>query len=153
MGFDLHGLRPYNETGEYFRNNVWWWRPLWNYVSGKCIDILSKEDIEHGSYTDGWQIPIQKAREIAKRLKYLISCGEVEKYEKEYTKEQEELPDIPCDLCEATGERYDEIVQGKCNKCDGKGTVRPWTCSYPFSEDNVKEFAKFADESGGFDIC
>ena len=32
MGFDLSGLNPKNETGEYFRNNVWWWRPLAQYV-------------------------------------------------------------------------------------------------------------------------
>ena len=60
MGFDLSGMNPnltrqepelpiftertdkdwekYHDwqeenCGTYFRNNVWWWRPLWNFVS------------------------------------------------------------------------------------------------------------------------
>ncbi len=32
-------------VGAYFRNNVWWWRPLWNYVTELCDDILTEEDI------------------------------------------------------------------------------------------------------------
>ena len=27
MGMDVYGLEPRKEKGEYFRNNVWWWRP------------------------------------------------------------------------------------------------------------------------------
>ena len=30
--------------GSYFRNNVWWWRPLWKFVCNTCGDILSNED-------------------------------------------------------------------------------------------------------------
>ena len=41
----------------------------------------------------------------------------------------------------------------KCNGCEGKGTKRPWDTNYPFDIGNVKEFAKFAAQSGGFTIC
>ena len=45
----------YNEDnpGIYFRNNVWWWRPLWNYVCKNCSDILTDEDVGAGSFNDG----------------------------------------------------------------------------------------------------
>ena len=39
---DHHDKNP----GLYFRNNVWWWRPLWTYVVVICDDILSDKDIK-----------------------------------------------------------------------------------------------------------
>ena len=40
--------------GDYFRANVWWWRPLWECVAYFCDDILSEEDIAKGTYNDGY---------------------------------------------------------------------------------------------------
>ena len=48
MGMDVYGLNP----DKYFRNNVWWWRPLWDYVCNTCYDILSEKDMNAGSYND-----------------------------------------------------------------------------------------------------
>ena len=42
MGMDVFGLEPRKEKGEYFRNNVWWWRPLWDFVAH--IDELYSEE-------------------------------------------------------------------------------------------------------------
>jgi DnaJ-class molecular chaperone len=89
---------------------------------------------------------------IAIRLEHLCNQGEVAKFEKDRAFMLDHLPDIDCDLCHGSGKRNDKVVQGNCNKCAGKGTVRPWACSYPFSEENVKEFAQFCRESGGFEI-
>ena len=33
MGMDVYGREPEKELGKYFRSNVWWWRPLWNYTA------------------------------------------------------------------------------------------------------------------------
>ena len=41
MGMDVYGKEPKNETGEYFRSNVWWWRRLWDFVCD--IDKLFSE--------------------------------------------------------------------------------------------------------------
>jgi hypothetical protein len=46
MGFDLYGLKATNETGEYFRNSCWSWRPLAEYVLAVCSDIFKIEEIE-----------------------------------------------------------------------------------------------------------
>ena len=67
------------------------------------------------------------------------------------------MEQVDCDLCEATGKRQEPPKTGagdmKCNKCDGTGKVDDWEKSYPFSEDNVRQFANFCANSGGFTIC
>jgi hypothetical protein len=32
MGFDIIGTNATTKEGKYFRNNVWWWRPLAIYI-------------------------------------------------------------------------------------------------------------------------
>ena len=150
MGFDLSGMNPNLTTpkptlppftertdkqwaeyhdwqedncGVYFRNNVWWWRPLWNFVTGICDDILTEKDMESGSYNDGHKISKTKANRIASRLFKLIRNGDVKAYESAYRKHLDSLNEDS------------------------------WDKSYPFSEDNVREFANFCANSGGFRIC
>ena len=150
MGFDLSGMNPnmtrpqpelppfpertdkhwaeYHEwqdenCGVYFRNNVWSWRPLWHYVSSVCGNILTEKDIGSGTYNDGHRICKTKANRIASRLFKLIRKGDVKAYESAYRKQQQSLSEDD------------------------------WDRSYPFSEDNVREFANFCLNSGGFTIC
>ena len=118
MGFDLSGMNPnmsrpepelppftertdkdwekYHDwqddnCGVYFRNNVWWWRPLWNFVSSVCESILTEKDIESGSYNDGHGISKTKANRIASRLFKLIRNGDVKAYESAYRKHLDSL--------------------------------------------------------------
>ena len=49
MGFDLYGLAATSENGAYFRNNCWWWRPLWNFTCkllypGRCYGNIIKRN-------------------------------------------------------------------------------------------------------------
>ena len=80
----------YNEDnpGIYFRNNVWWWRPLWNYVCKNCSDILTDEDVGAGSFNDGHRISKTKSKRIAARLRKLLKNGAVDIEETAYQKEQ-----------------------------------------------------------------
>ena len=139
--------------GTYFRNNVWWWRPLWEFVVERCDDILTEKDIEHGSYNDGHTISKTKSKKIAARLRRLLKDGSVDKYEAQYAFNQMSAEDEECDLCKGTGKRTDMEVLNGCNGCSGKGTKRPWLCSYPFEKSNVIEFEIFCEQSGGFTIC
>ena len=52
--------------GAYFRNNVWAWRPLWHFVTCICEDFLTEEDINAGSFNDGYKISKIKAKRIAR---------------------------------------------------------------------------------------
>ncbi len=103
MGFDLNGVgehlkRPNinwdndkqvqeyfkweKETpGAYFRNNSWWWRPLWQYVCLIADDILSDEQKKAGHYNDGMLIDEGTAKKIGERLDIALSSGDVKIYE------------------------------------------------------------------------
>lgn len=114
--------------GLYFRNNVWWWRPLWEYVCSSCEDILSEEDILAGSYNDGRKISKTKAKKIAERLRLHLDTGIVDKYKSNHDKKLEKLK-----------ASEDKDIQFFAN--------------YPFDKENVERFALFCEESGGFTIC
>ena len=64
-------------VGHYFRNNVWFWRPLWSFVVQAGDGILSEKDIRGGSYNDGHKISKTKANRLAAKLKKLIDSGVV----------------------------------------------------------------------------
>tara|TARA_R100000900_G_scaffold124942_1_gene99508 strand:+ start:4082 stop:4564 length:483 start_codon:yes stop_codon:yes gene_type:complete len=116
-----------NTPGAYFRNNVWYWRPLWTYICQECEDILSLQDMERGSYNDFHEISKEKAVKIADKLEELLNEGKVKIYAEEYEKERKELEDSE-----------EKDVKFMSN--------------YPFNIDNVKNFAEFARYSGGFKI-
>jgi len=150
MGFDLYGLKPNGQNGEYFRNNVWWWRPLWDYV----VDIVDlKGEAKKGESNSCYRLSDKKAKKIAEILKREIKEGNTREYEYRYWSKLVKMPDIKCKLCKGTGKRKDMPDQDKCNACNGLGHERPFETHYPFSEENVKEFAIFCEKSGGFEIC
>jgi len=143
--------------GVYFRNNVWWWRPLWSFVTGVCDDILTEKDMEQGSYNDGHKISKTKADRIAKRLYGLLDNGQAKEYEEGYKANLNSLEQIDCDVCDATGKRQEPPKIGagdvECNGCNGTGKKDDWAKSYPFDADNVRRFANFCANSGGFRVC
>ena len=69
-------------VGHYFRNNVWFWRPLWIFVCINCSDILSEKNMQMGTYNDGHKISKTKATRIGKRLKKLLRDGTAKDFEK-----------------------------------------------------------------------
>ena len=148
MGFDLFGTNAVSEKGEYFRNNVWWWRPLADYVVDRC-----NLDGEGWFDNRGHEVSATTAQQIAKTLDELAARGAVRDYQKEYMAQLDALPDQQCSLCNGSGVRSDEFVKGACNACKGAGHVPAWPRHYPFSEENVRAFADFCRDSGGFAIC
>ena len=151
MGMDVYGVAPKSEVGEYFRNNVWSWRPLWDCVGESCD--LTLEMKRSGHFNDGLQIDELTARRIAKTLFSLLQDGTVATYQSERDALLEALPDEVCRHCNGTGVRDDSYVQGECNGCNGTGKVRPFETWYSFSAENVADFARFCCVSGGFEIC
>jgi len=143
--------------GHYFRANVWWWRPLWEYVCMNCDDILTLDDVEHGEFNNGHKISKTKAKKIAARLRRLDRQGKIMEYELEHKQFIKFLPKEECDICDGTGKRKEAPKTGagdiKCNGCQGSGEKDNWNCHYPFESQIVVEFAEFCEESGGFEIC
>jgi DnaJ-class molecular chaperone len=154
MGFDLYAQDAKTEEASYFRNNVWWWRPLWSYVID--MNLVTDEQAERGSYNDGYLIDREQAMRIGIKLKHLISQGHTKEYEDKRQAELDALPQEKCELCHGTGTRNDKNTQFKdmkCNACSGKGEKESFEKNYPFSVENVEQFAQFCIESGGFTIC
>ena len=151
MGFDLNGCKPKSEKGEYFRNNVWWWYPLWSYVAHNCDDILAPDQVKGGNYNDGVEIHAWQAQLIADRLYKLLGDGEPKEIENEVRARYEKLPEGQCKTCEGTGLLGKDL--STCLACKGTGKRREVSSDwYPFSEENVREFADFCSQSGGFTI-
>ena len=119
----------YDENpGVYFRNNVWWWRPLWDFVCMQCSDFMTDEQKMGGAYNDGKLIDQETAAKIGTKLEILLKDGTVKRWEKHIKTRNEDL--------------------AKDDDEDKK-----FMSNYPFSQDNVENFAKFCLESGGFEIC
>ena len=142
MGFDLYGRKPGGEDrpddpnwddkeqvdaylawqdntdGAYFRNSVWSWHPLFDFVYKHCKDIFEKaiedelidfKDID-SFYTschhnDGVMIPEELANKISERLDYIDTKGKLEQWEVEEDIIRERRPKEECDICNGTGTR------------------------------------------------
>ena len=153
--------------GFYFRNNVWWWRPLAELIHDKCGDLLSDEQMEGLYNNNGTEFDEDTALAIARRLSNLIKNGYVAELEKstkanakiasEHNKKVEQkLADlkkeverlrpgenlVPRDYPFPYNKHFEEIY-----------STKNWDDSYPFDKENVKEFINFARHSGGFQIC
>jgi hypothetical protein len=172
MGMDVSGRKPTTEAGKYFRNNVWWWRPLADYCCEVAPDITAK--CTYWQSNDGDGLNARDSVKLADVLQREIDNGNTAAYAAIREAEIHRLPDERCEYCNATGVRDDRVGQengfldrtipadaknhpragqrGWCNACDGKGFRRPSDASYPFSVENVAEWIEFLRGCGGFTI-
>jgi DnaJ-class molecular chaperone len=171
MGMDVYGKNSDSEVGEYFRRNVWGWRPLWEYMEEVHGDLVDDVD-GHSNSGDGLDGPT--SLRLSARLKLDVMSGKVTKYVAERNKTIAEMPRQKCTLCEGTGIRTDRIgkehgqptkvlteeqvkflkrTHGWCNGCDGRGDKDSWEASYFLEEADIEEFAEFLAHCGGFEIC
>jgi hypothetical protein len=172
MGMDVYGKNPKSEVGNYFRRNVWGWRPLWDYVSNQHPEIA--ELVEYGYSNDGDGLGARSSKKLAQLLMDDFTSGKAAEYVVERNKYLSELPLEECTLCNSTGIRTDSIgvqsgqpdkdlepevaiilgrEKGWCNGCGGSGSKEPWESNYYLDEDDIVEFANFLKDCGGFEIC
>lgn len=135
MGFDLIGRDPEGKKGEYFRNNVWWWHPLAEYILENVK--LHPNETKWWHSNDSQNVSARSAKKIAAMLREHAAEGKLKEIEKKHFKK--------CEVCKG--------MWKKCEACNGNGKVLKKNISYPFSEANALEFADFAEKSGGFTIC
>jgi hypothetical protein len=87
MGFDLNGENPTSDKGEYFRNNVWWWKRLSCFI----IDNVKVKKPDKWFFNDGHLVNKKECDKIVKFLeKALANKLEykewIERSEKDFTK-------------------------------------------------------------------
>ena len=161
--FDLRDKYT-SQSGTYFRNNVWWWRPLAHYVLEETL-IIPEDRKESWGYNDCSEVSKEEAEMIAKQLRYLIKTGHTKRYSANWEARRKTL-EVHNDKVEKELEEHCQEVYKKLGK-----TVAPkdfpkkdhdkWEkiyrkrnsdASYPFSIENVEEFAEFCENCGGFTI-
>ena len=154
-----------SQSGTYFRNNVWWWRPLADYVL-KFTNVIPEDQQEAWGYNDCTEISNQKAEMIAYELDQLIKTGHCKAYadkfekirkaiEKQNDKIEKELETFSQNVKKKM--RNDMLVPNEFPKEDKKKwdkiyNKKNFNGNYPFSVENVKEFSEFCKNSGGFTI-
>jgi len=155
--------------GVYFRNNVWWWRRLADYIMEytKCVD---KADFEKWQENGGHEVDAETAEQIANQLEHLIKTGHAKKYQQKVDAEMKEAEKhnkkIKKMLAELRSEVSKIVGEEKIKNLPPRDYPKPlnekwwkimnqtnYKSHYPFSIENVKEFIEFARNSGGFEIC
>jgi hypothetical protein len=167
MGFDLYSLGNHKtEDGEYFRNNVWWWRRLADFVCTHT-GVVEEKDKPEWQSNGGHEVSEEQAMQIAKQLKALIKDGTVSKAIKEVEDEMAKAEENNKFV-----ERCHEMLREKVEKETGKENLAPadypkedhdtwdwiqskysYGSSYPFTMENVERFIEFCEQSNGFRIC
>ena len=164
--FELKDNYETDNPGSYFRNNVWWWRPLWDYVCNICEDFMTHDEMNAGCSNSGFEISEEVALKISKRLSEEIGNGNVDKValehetkrlqEKAHNKEVRKELDKITEACQkehgkdVVPANYPEPYYTQWNECYAKEI---FSANYPFSKENVENFATFCQQSGGFEIC
>lgn len=144
MGMDVYGKKPKNEKGKYFRNNVWWWHPLWDYIEYAFPEIASKVVYAHTNDGDG--LGARDAKLLALKLRNNLKNGKVAEYEKEYHQA------VEIGKVQHLQQKQKELKQGSSVEEDSSQEYY-WPEYYKFDEENVREFAEFLENCGGFSIC
>mgnify|MGYP001164914920 FL=1 len=167
MGFDLYSTGKHKTPkGEYFRNNVWWWRRLADFVCTHT-GVIAEKDKKAWQHNDGHKVSDVEALQIAKQLKALIKDGTVSKaiHETEEEMKKADENNKQVEICH-------HLLREKVEKETGKKGLAPadypkkdhdtWAwiqsnysygSSYPFTMENVENFIEFCEQSNGFKIC
>ena len=154
-----------SQSGTYFRNNVWWWRPLAHYVLTHT-KVIDEDKKKSWSYNDHCIVEDEEAIQIAKQLRYLIDKGHTKRFSAEWEARRKTL-ELHNDKIEKELDNHVKDVQRKMNDSNlapkdfPKEDYDKWEkiyrrrnsdANYPFSIKNVEEFAEFCENSGGFSI-
>ena len=175
MGMDVYGVKPKTSKGEYFRNNVWWWHPLWTYCCYTCPELANKVESGHDNSGDG--LDAVDSRRLGFIIQESITTGAAQEYVDLYNKDTAALPDQPC-YCIDTEQHIAKIFEDflstisdtstkamqipdnktkvpnpECSTCKGTGMQRNWNASYYINVENIQNFAEFLIDCGGFQIC
>jgi hypothetical protein len=155
---DVYGKAPKSEAGEYYRQSIWGWHPLWDLVEAIAPDLAAK--VEHAHSNDGDGLGARDSFALSVRLKAAVIDGTAARLVQEREAALAALPDEECPICKGTGLRDWQGRTAGCNGCGsdvhsdkpGKGKVRPFETHYGVEVSDVSEFAEFLAACGGFEI-
>ena len=155
-----------DNVGIYFRNNVWWWRPLADLVIKLC-KLLDEKQKEHLHDNGGYEYNEATANYIADTLEAFVKSPVAKRTEIAHKKQmkkadaynkkvQIKLDALRVDAIAKTGNKNiapRDYPKDLNDKWESIYRERDYTANYPFALKNVKEFIKFLRECGGFTVC
>jgi hypothetical protein len=170
MGVNVYDRKKNSDLS--FDRNWWYWRPLWAYVQEVAGDLVANID---GDYNSGEGFEnAEQSKELAKKLRASVDSGYALAWQNKRQAELDQIPNLPCEVCHATGIRTDAVgvhygmpwqelnaenaekfgrPRGYCNGCQGSGEKEPSEKWYVFDAEDVAEFAEFLENCEGFQIC
>ena len=162
----LHIKYQNDNVGIYFRNNVWWWRPLADLVIKLC-KLLDEKQKEHLHDNGGYEYNAATANYIADTLEAFVKSPVAKRTEIAHKKQmkkadaynkkvQIKLDSLRVDAIAKTGNKNiapRDYPKDLNDKWESIYREHDHTASYPFALKNVKEFIKFLRECGGFTVC
>jgi hypothetical protein len=163
---DLSNFEAEN-IGYYFRNNVWWWRPLADLIIGLNEDWLTEEQKERLHDNSGFEFSEEEAMKIKLSLEKVINNGWLKKAEIAWKKKAKQAEEwnkgIALEMEELKKQAIKETTKANIIPRDYPPHLKlKWnklwesedrTSSYPVSVENTKNFVSFLSECGGFKIC
>jgi hypothetical protein len=148
MGMDVYGKNPTSVVGNYFRSNIWYWRPLWAFCCSAAPTILSKDIAEKGTVNEGHGLDAEQSALLSAKLLQAVQSGKAAQHEKDFYAYLQTLPQEKCPTCP----KLPALEQQDCLYCKGAGVIAPTLKHYRFSTNDVTEFAQFLRHCGGFEI-
>ena len=135
MGFDLYSLGNHKtEKGEYFRNSVWGWRRLADFVCEQT-GVIAEDNKKYWQSNDGHEVSEQEAMQIAQQLKALIKDGTVSKAIQEVEEEEQKAKENNKFV-----DRCHDMIREKVERETGKTNLAP--ADYPSPRPRLKTIVK-----------
>jgi hypothetical protein len=135
VGMDVVGRQPSSKAGEYFRANVWAWRPIHALIVELCSDLLDEAMLRSLSFNDGAGPAEQRAcTEMANRFEWWM-----EHHTAGHSLEFEGVRVTP----EGRFVTDEELAQDPDLE-----TISP----YQVADDHLKQWIEFLRHCGGFQV-
>ena len=165
MGMDVYGRKPKNETGEYFRANVWSWRPIYWLCFSSIIrheeetgydDLIPDKTFRGMEYNDGYGL--RSDRKCNLLSDYLQDVVDIFFKPSEFPFEHEFSDNFKWGV-DKDAEFYIDVgfyadKEGKflskeeCKDPNIEGKYSP----YRLDKDHIQEFIGFLRNCGGFRV-
>ena len=133
MGMDVYGKAPTADAGEYFRANIWSWRPIHELI--EKANVLPQKMVEEMGFNDGAGPDKQGALLLAASLENMLDGMDDEH-------------------CFMLSDEIDGPVAALLSALNTQGVevVSPRGPVYQAEVSHVREFIEFCRQSGGFEV-
>lgn len=133
MGMDVYGKAPTAHVGEYFRANIWSWRPIHELI--EKANVLPQKMVEDMGFNDGAGPDKQGALLLAASLENMLDGMDDEH-------------------CFMLSDEIDGPVAALLSALNTQGVevVSPRGPVYQAEVSHVREFIEFCRHSGGFEV-